>query len=200
MKESYVEGSSAPPRPRVMVVCPRGHTVSVDRGTCRPAIELRNHPIWGADRVLWKGRQHDRWRYCESSFGPTESETLSMCGSSMHENREIPTTSGSEKNALLADRSGKACGLKPDMYVVGKSDIGIVPVNAGNKAGGVEAASYGENETPSRNRKSDIGNPSPKVELALLPVRLRTRWRKGLDRREILEICPRLGHSAGDKC
>ena len=137
MKKSYVEGSSAPPRPRVMVVCSRGHAVSVDRGTHRPGIELRKHPIWGADRVKCTGRQHDRWRYRESSIDPAESKTLSMCGNSMHENREIPSTSGSEEIALLSDRSGKACGLNPDMYVDGKSDIGIVPVNAGNKAGGV---------------------------------------------------------------
>ena len=102
-----------------------------------------------------------------------------MYGSSMHENRDIPSTSGSEEIVLQSDRSGKACGLKPDMYVDGKSDIGIVPVNAGNKAGGVEAASYGGNETPCRNRKSGIGNPPSKVELALQHVWLRTRWRKG---------------------
>ena len=179
MKESYVEGSSAPPRPRVMAVCSRGHAVSVDRGTHRPGFELRKHPLWGADRVLWKGRQHDRWRYRELSFGPAESETLRMCGSSMHENREIPSTSGGEKNALPSDRSGKACGLKPDMYVGGKSDIGIVPVNAGNKAGGAKAANYGGNENPCRNRKSDTGNPPSKVGQALLHVRLRTRWREG---------------------
>jgi len=97
----------------------------------------------------------------------------------MHENREIPSTFGGEEIALQSDRSGKACGLNPDVYVVGKSDIGIVPVNAGNKAGGVETANYGENETPCRNRKSGIGNPSPKVELAMLHVWLRTRWREG---------------------
>ncbi len=179
MQESYVKGSSAPSRPRVMVACPRGHAVSVDRGTCRPAIELRNHPLWGADRVLWPGRQHGQRRYRESLADPTESETLSMYGSSMHENREIPSTFGSAKIALQSDRSGKACGLKPDVYVDGKSDIGIVPVNAGNKAGGAESVSYGGNETPRRNRKSDNGNPPSKVELVLLHVWLRTRWREG---------------------
>jgi len=39
MKESYVEGSSDPPRPRVMAACPQGHVASVDRAARRPAIE-----------------------------------------------------------------------------------------------------------------------------------------------------------------
>ena len=62
MKESYVEGSSAPPRPRVMAACPQGRVASVDRGTRRPAIELRNHPLRGADLVWWQGRQQDARR------------------------------------------------------------------------------------------------------------------------------------------
>jgi len=102
-----------------------------------------------------------------------------MYGSFMHENREIPSTPGGEEIALRSGRSGKACGHNPGMYVDGKSHIGIVAVSAGNKAGGVEAANYGGNENPRRNRKSDIGNPSPKDELALQHVRLRTRWREG---------------------
>jgi len=52
-----------------------------------------------------------------------------MRGNSMHENREVPGTSVTNP---VADRSGKACGRKPDMYVSGKSDIGIVPRNAAN--------------------------------------------------------------------
>ncbi len=179
MRESYVKGSSAPSRPRVMVVCPRGHTVSVDRGTCRPAIELRKHPF--GEPTAYDDREGNTMRSVNAScvIGPAESKTLSMYGSSMHENREIPSTSSGEEIALSSDRSGKACGHNPDVYVDGKSHIGIVPVNAGNKAGGVEAASYGGNENPGRNRKNDTGNPSPKVLLALQHVRLRTRGREG---------------------
>ena len=40
MKEPHVEGSSDPPRPRVMAVCPREHSVGVDRGRRRLGIEL----------------------------------------------------------------------------------------------------------------------------------------------------------------
>ena len=52
MKEPYVEGSSDPPRPRVMAVCPQGSAASVDRGTRKPAIELRNHPHRGGYYVF----------------------------------------------------------------------------------------------------------------------------------------------------
>ncbi|MDO9535768.1 MAG: hypothetical protein Q7J85_10675 [Bacillota bacterium] len=59
MKEPHVKGIAEPSRPRVMRGQPRGRTRSVDRGKRRPAIELRNHLIWGADLVDWWGRQHD---------------------------------------------------------------------------------------------------------------------------------------------
>jgi len=179
MKASYVKGSSVPSRPRVMAVCSRGHAVSVGRGTCRPAIELRNHPF--GMPTAYDGREGNTMCSDNAScvIGPAESKTLSMYGSSMHENREIPATSCGEEIALSSDRSGKACGHNPDVYVDGKSHIGIVPVNAWNKAGEVESANYGGNENPSRNRKSGTGNPSPNVELVLLHVRLRTRGRKG---------------------
>ncbi len=133
MREPYVEGSSAPPRPRVMAVCPQGRIASVDRGTRRGAIELRNHPS-GAPTSL-TGREGNTMRSVIAScvIGPAESKTLRMRGSSMHENREIPAAPvGSDRNTP-AGRSGKACGHKPDMYAAGKSDTSIVPVNAGNK-------------------------------------------------------------------
>ena len=40
----------------------------------------------------------------------------------MFENREISIASG----RFLPERSGKACGHKPDMYAMEKSDIGVV--------------------------------------------------------------------------
>ena len=110
MKEFYVKGSIAPSRPRVMAVCPRGHAVSVGRGTHRLGYELRNQPLWGADLVDLRGRQHNRRRYRESSIGPTESKTLSMRGSFMRENREISSSLAGNGSA---SRVGKAKAVTP---------------------------------------------------------------------------------------
>src|SRR6266581_6277784 len=43
---------------------------SVDRGTRRPAIELRNQPLRGADAVIRSGRPHRRRRYWQAARGP----------------------------------------------------------------------------------------------------------------------------------
>ncbi len=110
---------------------------------------------------------------------PAESETLSMCRRSLHENREIPAVSGGAARKRPSGRSGKACGRKPDVYVAGKSDIGIVPVNAGNKVGMRPEDGYGGTVIPPRDRKSAAGNPPPGVALAAWSVGLRTRGRKG---------------------
>ena len=61
---------------------------------------------------------------------PAESETLCTRGHSMHENREIPAV---PKGRKAPGRSGKTCGHNPDMDAAGKSDTGIVPMNASNK-------------------------------------------------------------------
>lgn len=55
----------------------------------------------------------------------------------MFENREISIASG----RFLPERSGKACGHKPDVYAMEKSDIGVVPKKEPNK---VEADSPAE--------------------------------------------------------
>jgi hypothetical protein len=81
--------------------------------------------------VVRGGRQH--WRRTlasESSPGPAESETLCMRGHSMLENREISIASG----RYLPERSGKACGHKPDVNAMEKSDIGVVPKKEPNNA------------------------------------------------------------------
>ena len=65
-----------------------------------------------------------------------ESETLSMCGNSMHGNRETletPTSQG-------AGRSEKANGRTSDMHVSRESDGPIVPQKRANKAGPKAAA------------------------------------------------------------
>ena len=70
------------------------------------------------------------------STGPAESKTLSTRGRSMHKNREIPVV---PKGREAPGRSGKTRGHNPDMDAAGKSDTGIVPMNAPNKSATVDA-------------------------------------------------------------
>ena len=83
---------------------------SVDRGTRRPGIEPRNQNHWVADVVSFGGRQYRLVRYRECQSEPTGSETLSMRGSFMRENREI---SSSLAGYGPAGRVGKAKAVTP---------------------------------------------------------------------------------------
>ena len=112
-------------------------------------------------------------------IGPAESETLRMRGRSMHENREIPAAPVGVSCKSSAGRSGKVSGRNPDVDASGKSDIGVVPVNAGNKAGKCDELGYGGTVNPPRDRKGGAGNPPPVAGLDALSVRLRTCGRKG---------------------
>ena len=179
MREPYVEGSSDPPRPRVMAARSRGRAVSVDRGTRRPAIELRNHPF-GTPTSL-SDREGDTMRGASASrgIGPAESKTLRMRGSSMHENREIPSAPVGRSRKPSAGRSGKACGHKPDMHAAGKSHIGILPRIVGNKASAPGPAGYDGTVHPPRNRKSGAGNPPSTARLVSGRLAPRTGGRQG---------------------
>ena len=86
---------------------PRGGLRSVSRGTCRPGIEPRNHPDWGADDVRLCGRQHLVQQERELDKDPTGSETPRMHGNTSHVNREIPGFS-SEHLGTALERSGKS--------------------------------------------------------------------------------------------
>jgi len=174
MQESHVEGSSDPPRPRVMAACPQGNDASVDRGTCRPGIELRN-PRSGVP-TSWTEGEGNTMRGVSASrvTDPAESKTPSMHGRSMSENREIPSVSESLLRKARPDRSGKACGRTPDMHAGGKSDTSVVPRNAGNKASPCVIDGDGGTVTPPGNRKGPAGNPPPGAE-----DHTRRRWRTG---------------------
>ncbi len=43
----------------------------------------------------------------------------------------------------MSERSGKACGHKPDMYAMEKSDIGVVPKKESNKVAGGKGGDSG---------------------------------------------------------
>ena len=72
----------------------------------------------------------------KSPMDAAESETLSMCGNSMHGNRETLETPAPQG----AGRSGKALCRTPDMHVSRESDGPIVPQKRANKAGPKAAA------------------------------------------------------------
>jgi len=112
-------------------------------------------------------------------IGPAESETLSMRGHSMHENREIPSVPAGRHRRPPAGRSGKACGHNPDADAGGKSDTSIVPMNAGNNAAVAAPAGDGGTVNPARDRKSGAGNPPPGAGPAARRLWRRTGGREG---------------------
>ena len=82
--------SSDPRWPRVMRWCPVRAQRSVDRGTCRPAIEPRNNSF-GVPTSSHEAEGHTAGGASASrSVDPARSENLRMHGVLMHENREIP--------------------------------------------------------------------------------------------------------------
>ena len=92
MKESYGEGvaNHSGPEP-----CEGGREAvleALSRGICRPGMELRNRPLWGADGVGLSGRQYCGARQREVRHDPAESKTLSMRRNSMRENREASSS------------------------------------------------------------------------------------------------------------
>src|SRR2546430_287469 len=82
---------------------PRGSHRSVDRGTCRPGIELRNQPIQSAHGVRKPEGHIARDARASRERTLRSPETPCMHGNSTGENREIP-----EVAALVAARKGKA--------------------------------------------------------------------------------------------
>ena len=83
----------------------------------------------------------------ELSCGPAQSETLSMCGNSLHGNREIPGISSPDGGG---ERLRKAGGRNLDMDVPGKSDGCIVPRKLPNKGGRYPSAEAVEGRRPTK--------------------------------------------------
>src|SRR5438132_1559345 len=90
---------------------PRGCHRSVDRGTCRPGIELRNNRDRSADVVQQGGRPHGRGRSRKSSSDSAQSETPRMHGNSTRENRETPSTLAAEGWSRVGQRRPCAARL-----------------------------------------------------------------------------------------
>ncbi len=93
----------------------------------------------------------------KSCADPAQSKTLSMCGNSLHGNREIPEVPADSR----AGRSEKAKCRTSDMHASGKSDGCIVPEKPSNKGGGLPAEVVEE-------RQPTKGNTSPTVGVQTL--------------------------------
>src|SRR5713101_5533929 len=133
---------------------PQGYYRSVDRGTCRQGIELRNNRDQSADVVPHGGRQYRRMRLRKRSQDSAQSKTPGMHGNSTRENRETPSTPARED---AAGRLEKALSQKSNMYVDGESDGRIVPAKRPNK--GEQAPAEGvEGRRPT---KENIGQATP---------------------------------------
>src|SRR5713226_7768713 len=98
---------------------PRGCHRSVDRGTCRLGMELRNNRDRSADVVQQGGKQDRRMRYRQHPPDSAQSETPSMYGNSTRENRETPSTPVVEG---VTGRLEKALSQKSNVHVGGESD------------------------------------------------------------------------------
>lgn len=61
-------------------------------------------PLWGADALVSRGRQHLMRRHGEARMDPARSKTRNMYGNTLRGNREIPRASG----AQAPDRVGKS--------------------------------------------------------------------------------------------
>ncbi len=87
----------------------------------------------GRRPCVMKGKARRRVALTAShAAGPAESETLSMRGHFMHENREIPCTPAA---CGWAGRPEKGTTRTFGVYVHGKSDKPIVPLKPPNKGG-----------------------------------------------------------------
>src|SRR5208282_1980865 len=133
---------------------PQGCRRSVDRGTCRLGIELRNNRDQSADVVQHGGRQYQRMCPREHPQDSAQSETPGMHGNSTRENRETSSTPVGED---AAGRLEKALSPKSNMHVGGESDGRVVPAKCQNK--GEQAPAEGmEGRRPT---KENIGQATP---------------------------------------
>ena len=106
MEELYVEGVATHDGPEPCVDVPRGRGEALVGARAGQVLSPESTHVWGADAVPLCGRPHPVHRQREMGWDPTGSKTLSMHGTTSHENREIPAfPDGSQ---LAAGRSGKS--------------------------------------------------------------------------------------------
>lgn len=132
MKESYRKGPASHPDPES---CVRGGNVADEALTGAHAGQVSSCEITksGTPTPLSEAEGNTGQDATgEPCTGPAQSQTLSMCGNSMHGNRE---TLGVSIAHGRMDRSGKADGRTPDMLARRESDDRIVPRKRLNNGG-----------------------------------------------------------------
>jgi hypothetical protein len=113
------------------------------------------------------GEGHTVNRACRERFtDAAESETLSMRGRSMRENRETPSASSTHRGEERSEKSG--CSTS-DRHAVGESDDLIVPAKRANKAGLWAAAESVEGRRSTKGNAFAVGHapdtaPDPRVD------------------------------------
>jgi hypothetical protein len=158
---------------------------SVDQGTHRPGIELRNDRNRSAD-ALSASRKATRTEAIPASLRPTSarSEILCLHGNSRRENRE--TRSALVVSTTAAGRSEEAMRRTPGVDVDGESDGRVVLTKYPNprrrtadRGYGGKAAGQGEHRASDRARRQSWVNASS----GLLGVREVATSRKRYDSR-----------------
>lgn len=101
----------------------------------------------------------------EPVVNAAESKTPSMCGNSVHGNRESPQVSPQDGGG---ERSGKATGRTPDVYAGGQSDDSIVPQkranNVGERAGSGYCGTRRRKGEPTENTNTGLNQLPPTAE------------------------------------
>jgi len=106
MKEPHDEGVATHIGPESCVdVREDGGEALTGERAGQPWSRENEEPLLGADAVEESGRLHRMLRYREQQTDPARSKTLRMHGSTLHGNREIPSSSGSTRGP---DRIGKS--------------------------------------------------------------------------------------------
>ena len=106
MQESYDKGVANHVDPELCVARREAGCEALVGARAGRALSPESTQDWGADAVPQSGRPHPDHRQREMVGDPTGSKTLSMHGTTSHENREIPGfPDGSQ---LAAGRSGKS--------------------------------------------------------------------------------------------
>ena len=158
---------------------PQGHPGSVDRGTGRPGIELRNNRHRSADAVQHGGRPRRPVRQGKRGEDSAQSETPCMLGNSTRENRETPSPFAAK---LATDRLEKAMSRKSNMHAGGESDGCVLPTKCPNK-GGQTPAEDAEGRQPTKENAGQATAPRTQSRISELSDLLGVRKAARKDKR-----------------